>query len=117
MVEHVIHFGKKNIFNQLESKICIFIDFNGTTILKREVSQFVNQGLTMYVSKSMTFPTPHMGHSRHGLHANLLKRTMTYSNPGIRAQDGVAASIPNHYTLKKLRLKTILRLKMKQYKY
>jgi hypothetical protein len=38
-------------------------------------------------SKSMTFPTPHIGHSRHGLFftrwivnpvLNLLKRTMTY---------------------------------------
>jgi hypothetical protein len=33
----------------------------------REVSQFVDYSLTMYVSKSMTFPTPHIGHSRHGL--------------------------------------------------
>jgi hypothetical protein len=43
-----------------------------------EVSQFVDYGLiTMYVSQSMTFPTPHIGHSQHGLFfttmLNLLK--------------------------------------------
>jgi hypothetical protein len=54
----------------------------------------------MYVSKSMTFSTPHIGHSRHGLFftrwivntmLNLLKRTMTYF--------GLAVSIPNHHTI------------------
>jgi hypothetical protein len=76
----------------------------------REVSQFVDYGLTMYVvSKLMTFPTPHIGHSRHGLFLqdwlvnpmlNLLKRTMTY--PGFEPRTfGVAVSIPlpNHYTI------------------
>jgi hypothetical protein len=57
-------------------------------------------------SKSMTFPTPHIGHSRHGLFftrwivnpmLNLLKRTMTY--PGFEPGTfGLAVSIANHYT-------------------
>jgi hypothetical protein len=52
----------------------------------RAVSQLVDESLTMYVIKSMTFPTPHIGHSRHGLFflqdwivstmLNLLKRTL-----------------------------------------
>jgi hypothetical protein len=33
----------------------------------KKVSQFRDPGPTVYVSKSMTFSTPHMGHSRHGL--------------------------------------------------
>jgi hypothetical protein len=57
----------------------------------REVSQFEDLGLTVYVSKLMTFPTPHIGHSRHGLFftrrivnpmLNLLKRTMTLTYLG-----------------------------------
>jgi hypothetical protein len=60
---------------------------------------------TMY--KSMTFPTPHIGHWRHGLFftrwivnpmLNLLKRTMTY--PGFESGTfGLAVSIANHYTI------------------
>jgi hypothetical protein len=55
----------------------------------------------------MTFPTPHIGHSRHGLFftrwivnhmLNLLKRTMTY--PGFEPGTfGLAVSIANHYTI------------------
>jgi hypothetical protein len=46
----------------------------------------------MYVSKSMTFPTPYIGHSRHGLFftrwivnpmLNLLKRTYPGLEPEI----------------------------------
>jgi hypothetical protein len=58
-------------------------------------------------SKSMTFPTPHIDHSRHGLFftrwnvnpmLNLLKRTMTY--PGFESRTfGLAVSITNHYTI------------------
>jgi hypothetical protein len=70
-----------------------------------EVSQFVDKALTiMYASKSMTFPSPHIGHSRHGFFLqdwivnpmlNLLKRTMTY--PGFEPGTlEVAVSIPNH---------------------
>jgi hypothetical protein len=54
----------------------------------------------------MTFPTPHIGHSSHGLFftrwivnpmLNLLKRTMTY--PGFEPGTfGLAVSIANHYT-------------------
>jgi hypothetical protein len=53
------------------------------------------------------FPTPHIGHSRHGFFLqdwivnpmlNLLKRTMTYPTfePGTFEE---AVSIPNHYTI------------------
>jgi hypothetical protein len=55
----------------------------------------------------MTFPTLHIGHSRHGLFftrwivnhmLNLLKRTMTY--PGFEPGTlGLAVSIANHYHL------------------
>jgi hypothetical protein len=62
----------------------------------------------MYVSKSMTFPTPHIGHSRYGLFftrpdcefkmLNLLKRTMTY--PGLEPGTfEVAVSIHNHHII------------------
>jgi hypothetical protein len=61
----------------------------------------------MYVSKSMTFPTPHTGRLRHGLSfkdwivnpmLNLLKSTMTY--PGFKPGTfGIAVSIANHYTI------------------
>jgi hypothetical protein len=66
------------------------------------------RGLPIMQSKSMTFPTLHTGHSRHGLFfftrwivnpmLNLLKRTMTYSGfePGTF---GLAVSIANHYTI------------------
>jgi hypothetical protein len=50
----------------------------------REVSQFVNKGLTMYVSKSMIFPIPHIGHSRHGL---VFTRLNCQDLPRIRTQD------------------------------
>jgi hypothetical protein len=33
----------------------------------RDFSQLVDPGLTVYVSKSKIFPTPHIGHLRHGL--------------------------------------------------
>jgi hypothetical protein len=62
----------------------------------REVFQFVDQGLTIYI-----------GHSRHGLFftrwivnpmLNFLKRTMIY--PGFEPGTfGVAVSIPNHLTI------------------
>jgi hypothetical protein len=78
-------------------------------------------------SKPKTFPTPHIGHSRHGLFftkrivnpmLNLLKRTMTYPgfDPGTF---GVAVSIPNHYNVNchcpwsKLKLDFIYRLGQK----
>jgi hypothetical protein len=58
----------------------------------------------------MTFSTPHIGHSRHGLFftrwianqmLNLLKRTMTY--PGFEPGTfGLAVSIANHYTVHNL---------------
>jgi hypothetical protein len=73
----------------------------------RGFPQFVDSGLTLYVSKSMTFPPPHIGHSRHGLFftrwivnpiLNLLKRTMTY--PGFEpGTSGLAVGMPNHYTI------------------
>jgi hypothetical protein len=74
----------------------------------RKVSQVVDQGLTVYVSKLiLAFSTPHIGHSRHGLFLqdwifspmlNLLKRTMTYPEFESGAF-GVAVSIPSHYTI------------------
>jgi hypothetical protein len=61
----------------------------------------------VYVSKSMTFSTPHIGHSKHGLFftrwivnpmLNLRKRTMTY--PGFKPGTfGLAVNIANHYTI------------------
>jgi hypothetical protein len=60
----------------------------------REVSQFVDLGLTIYVIKSMTFPTPHIGHSRHGLfftildcQSNAKPSEKDHNLPGIRTRD------------------------------
>jgi hypothetical protein len=40
-----------------------------------EVSHFVDEGLTVYVSKLiLTFSTPHIGHSSHGLFFTRLNR-------------------------------------------
>jgi hypothetical protein len=66
-------------------------------------------------SKPKTFPTPHIGHSRHVLFFkrwivnpmfNLLKRTMAYLGfePGTF---GLAGSIANHYTIELVRLKLL----------
>jgi hypothetical protein len=72
------------------------------TILERGLP-ICGLSLTMYVSKSMTFPTPHMGHSRHG---SFFTRLDCQSNgkPSHKDHDllgtfGVAVSIPNHYTI------------------
>jgi hypothetical protein len=72
----------------------------------RKVSQFVDSGLTVYVSKLiLTFPTPHIGHSRDGLFftrwivnhmLNLLKRSMTYPRFDPRT---LVVTIPIHYTI------------------
>jgi hypothetical protein len=61
----------------------------------------------MYVNKSMTFSTPHIGHSRHSVFftrwvvnpmLNLLKRTMAY--PGFEPRTfGLAVSIANHWLI------------------
>jgi hypothetical protein len=72
----------------------------------REVSQFLGLGLTMYVSKSMTFSTPHIGHSRYGLFFTRLD-CQSNAKPSEKDQDpgfepgtfGVAVSIPNLYTI------------------
>jgi hypothetical protein len=52
----------------------------------------------MYVSKSMTFPTPHKGHSRHGLFFTR-PDCQSNANPSEKDHDllgtfGVAVSIP-----------------------
>jgi hypothetical protein len=65
----------------------------------------VDKGLTMYVSKST--PTPHIGHSRHGLfftrlncQSNAKPSEKDQDLPRIRTRDfGVAVRIPNHYTI------------------
>jgi hypothetical protein len=55
----------------------------------------------MYVSKLMTFPTPHIGHSRHGLFFTRLdcqsnpKPSENHDLPGIQIRD-LKSSIPNH---------------------
>jgi hypothetical protein len=58
----------------------------------------------MYVSKSMTFPTPHIGHSRHGLFFTRLdcqyNAKLSEKDPGFEPGTfGVAVSIPNHHTI------------------
>jgi hypothetical protein len=65
------------------------------TILERGLPICGLRPITMYVSKSMTFPTPEYWIVSPML--NLLKRTTTY--PGFKPGTfGVAVSIPNHYT-------------------
>jgi hypothetical protein len=57
-----------------------------------EVLQFVDSGLTVYVSKLIvTFSTPHIGHSRHGLfftrldcQSNAKPSEIDHGLPGIR---------------------------------
>jgi hypothetical protein len=61
----------------------------------REVSQFVDPGLTVYVSKLiLTFSTPNLCHSRHVLfftrldcHSNAKPSEKDHDLPGIRTQD------------------------------
>jgi hypothetical protein len=57
----------------------------------------------MYVSESMIFPTPHIGHSRHGLFFTRLD-CQSNAKPFEKDHDlpgtfGVAVSMPNHYTI------------------
>jgi hypothetical protein len=65
----------------------------------REVSQFVDEGLTMYLSKLMTFPTPHSGLSRHDLfftrldcQSNVKPSEKDHDLPGIRTRDPWSSS-------------------------
>jgi hypothetical protein len=61
----------------------------------------------MYMSKSMTFPTPHIGHSRHGLFftrldckSNAKPSEKDHDLPGIRTRDLWSSSQhtqPLHY--------------------
>jgi hypothetical protein len=65
----------------------------------REVSQFVDWGLTMYVSKSMIFSTPHIGHSRHGdMDCQSKPSEKDHYFPKIWTRE-LWSSIPNHYTI------------------
>jgi hypothetical protein len=61
----------------------------------------------MYVSKSMTFPTPHIGHSRHGLfftrldcQFNAKPSEKDHDLPGIQTRDlwsGIQHTQPQHH--------------------
>jgi hypothetical protein len=69
----------------------------------REVFKFVDEGPTMYVSKSMTFPTPHIGHSRNGLffirlncQSNAKPSEKDHELPGIRSRDLWSSSQSQH---------------------
>jgi hypothetical protein len=81
---------------------------NGTTILERGLAICGLRPYRVYRKVSrLLLPTPHIGHSRHGLFftrwivnpmLNLLKRTMTY--PGFEpGAFRLAVSIANHYTI------------------
>jgi hypothetical protein len=73
----------------------------------REVRQFIDYGLTMYVKyKSMTFPTPHIVHSRHGLfftrldcQSNAKPSEKDHDLPGNRTRDLWNSSQHTHQPL------------------
>jgi hypothetical protein len=62
--------------------------------LSRIVVPLVN--FFMYVSKSTTFPTLHIGHSRHGLIFDTKPSEKDHDLPGIRIRDLWSSSSSQH---------------------